>query len=92
MTGVQTCALPIYHALIERTVPRELKIFFLAIIGIGDGADGQDDFNQSVLHSKDCLSHITSNSSPRFKFRPESRRANSFAASQPLTGKTLKGP
>jgi hypothetical protein len=47
-----------HHALIERTVPRELKIFFLAIIGIGDGADGQDDFNQSVLHSKDCLSHI----------------------------------
>jgi hypothetical protein len=51
-----------HHALIERTIPGELKIFFLAIIGIGDGTDGQDDFNQSVLHSKACLSHITSNS------------------------------
>jgi hypothetical protein len=41
-----------HHALTERTIPGELKIFFLAIIGIGDGTDGQDDFNQSVLHSK----------------------------------------
>jgi hypothetical protein len=36
-----------HHALIERAIPGELKIFFLAIGRIGDGADGQDDFNHS---------------------------------------------
>ncbi len=41
-----------HHALPERTVPGELKRLFLAISGICDGTDGQDDFNQSVLHSK----------------------------------------
>jgi hypothetical protein len=34
-----------HHALIERTVPCELKILFLAIVGIGDGTNGQDDFD-----------------------------------------------
>jgi hypothetical protein len=36
-----------HHALIERAIPGELKIFFLAIGRIGDGADCQDDFNHS---------------------------------------------
>jgi hypothetical protein len=63
-----------HHALLDRTIPGELQIFLLAIIGIGDRTDGQDDFNQSVLHSKAWLSHITSNSSPRFKFRQQRRR------------------
>src|ERR1700731_942735 len=44
-----------HHALLERTVPRELKRLFLAVVGIGDGTNGQDDFNQSVLHSNDGL-------------------------------------
>jgi hypothetical protein len=41
-----------HHALLKRTVPGELKILFFAIGRIRDGTNGQDDFNQSVLHSK----------------------------------------
>jgi hypothetical protein len=36
-----------HYALIERAIPGELEIFFLAIGRIADGADGQDDFNHS---------------------------------------------
>src|ERR1700727_745623 len=36
-----------HHALIERAIPGELKIFFLAIGRIGDGADSQDDLDHS---------------------------------------------
>jgi hypothetical protein len=36
-----------HDALFERAIPGELKIFFLAIGRIGDGADGQDDFDHS---------------------------------------------
>jgi hypothetical protein len=41
-----------HHALLDRTVPGELKMLFFAIGRIGDGADGQDDFYQSALHTK----------------------------------------
>jgi hypothetical protein len=30
--------------------------------GIGDGADSQNDFNQSALHSRHCFADITRNS------------------------------
>jgi hypothetical protein len=32
-----------------------LKVLFLAVGGIGDGTYGQDDLNQSVLHSSFAL-------------------------------------
>jgi hypothetical protein len=38
-----------HHALLERPFPSVLKILLLAIAGIGDGTDRQDDFNQSTL-------------------------------------------
>src|SRR6266705_1197229 len=38
-----------HHALTQRTVPAELKILFFAIGRIGDGTDGQDDFNHSLV-------------------------------------------
>jgi hypothetical protein len=64
-----------HHALIERTLPGELKIFFLAIGGIGDGADSQDDFNHSnVLDSKHGIAILRLIHRQRFKFRHESRR------------------
>ena len=47
-----------HHALLGRTVPVELKVLFLAIGGIGDGADGQDDFYQAALHAKCGLAII----------------------------------
>ena len=56
-----------HHALLDRAVPGELQMLFLAIGGIGDGADGQDDFNQSALHTKYWLGHNTPNLSPRFR-------------------------
>jgi hypothetical protein len=59
-----------HHALLERTIPDELKIFFFAIGGIGDGTDGQDDFNQSFLPSKHgfvIMLHITPVSLLRLK-------------------------
>jgi hypothetical protein len=40
-----------HHALFDRALPGELQRFFFAIVGIGDGANGQDDFNQSILLS-----------------------------------------
>jgi hypothetical protein len=40
-----------HHALIERTLPGESKILVLAIGGIADGTDGQDNFNHRVLDS-----------------------------------------
>ena len=40
-----------HHALFDGAVPGELQRFLLAIVGIGDGANGQDDFNQSLLPS-----------------------------------------
>jgi hypothetical protein len=36
-----------HHALTERAIPGELKIFFFAIGRVGYGADRQDDFNHS---------------------------------------------
>ncbi len=56
-----------HHALVDRAVPGELKRLLLAIVGIGDGANGQDDFNQTVLHSKHASAIIRPNSSLRFK-------------------------
>jgi hypothetical protein len=38
-----------HHALLDRSFPSVLKILLLAIAGIGDGTDGQDDFDQSAL-------------------------------------------
>jgi hypothetical protein len=57
-----------HHALIERALPRELKIFFLAIGRIGDGTDGQDDFDHSDgLYPKTKLENVTPNSSSRLE-------------------------
>jgi hypothetical protein len=61
-----------HHALIERTIEGELKIFFLAMGGIGDGADSQDDFNQSAL-PQILPCNITPHSTLRFKFRRKAR-------------------
>jgi hypothetical protein len=41
-----------HHALLDRTIPGELQVLFFAIGWIGDGTDGQDDFYQSALHTK----------------------------------------
>jgi hypothetical protein len=38
-----------HHALLERPFPGVLKILLLAIGRVSDGADRQDDFNQSAL-------------------------------------------
>src|ERR1017187_3553970 len=43
-----------HHALSDRTVPDELKRFFLAISGICDGTDSQDDFNHSLVLDSEC--------------------------------------
>jgi hypothetical protein len=57
-----------HHALIERALPGELKIFFLAIGRIGDGTDGQDDFDHSDgLYPKTKLENVTPNSSSRLE-------------------------
>jgi hypothetical protein len=59
-----------HHALIERAIPGELKIFFLAIGRIGDGADGQDDFDHSEdLYPKTELENITPNRPSRLAFQ-----------------------
>jgi hypothetical protein len=59
-----------HHALIERAIPGELKIFVLAISGIGDGADCQDDFNHSEgLYRKAKLENVTPNRRWRLEFR-----------------------
>jgi hypothetical protein len=51
-----------HHALIERAIPDELNIFFVAIGRIGDGADCQDDFNHSEgLYPKTKLENVTPN-------------------------------
>ncbi|WP_154072612.1 hypothetical protein [Bradyrhizobium erythrophlei] len=63
-----------HHALIERTIEGELKIFFFAMGRIGDGADSQDDFNQSALHSFAL---------PLLRAIPPD--VSSFAEKQPLT-------
>jgi hypothetical protein len=38
-----------HHALLDRSFPGVLKILLLAIRGICDGTDRQDDFNQTAL-------------------------------------------
>jgi hypothetical protein len=38
-----------HHALLKRPFPGVLNILFLAIAGVGDGTDRQDDFNQIAL-------------------------------------------
>jgi hypothetical protein len=58
-----------HHALIERAVPSELKIFFFAIGRIGDGADSQDDFDHSKgLYPKTKLENVTPNRRSRLGF------------------------
>jgi hypothetical protein len=44
-----------HHALLDRSIPGELQVLFLAIGRIGDGTDGQDDFYQSALHTRHGL-------------------------------------
>jgi hypothetical protein len=62
-----------HHALIGRAVPAELEMFVLAIGGIGDGADSQDDFNQSVLPSKDGFAILRLILALRFEVPQKSR-------------------
>jgi hypothetical protein len=50
-----------------------LQVLFLAIGGIGDGTDGQDDFYQSALHPKTWPDNNTPNPSPRFRISTRTR-------------------
>jgi hypothetical protein len=84
-----------HHALIERPIPGELQVFLLAIGGIGDGADSQDDFNHShVLHSKRGMATyarftagVSNFDKDPWNYRPIVERliggSDNFAASQP---------
>ena len=56
-----------HHALLDRTVPGKLNRLLLTIAGIGNGTNGQDDFNQTVLHSKHGSAILRPKSPLRFK-------------------------
>ena len=64
-----------HHALLKRPFPGVLKIFFLAIGGIRDGTDSQDDLNQTALLHSAQLHHHTPDLIPRFQNFDKNRAA-----------------
>jgi hypothetical protein len=56
-----------HHALLDGSFPGVLKILLLAIRGIGDGADRQDDFNQSALLDSNAAGQYYAQLIPAFQ-------------------------